>query len=879
MKPKKVASIALLACFVLLQRQAISQVTITVNTAQNRQPISPLIYGVNYDAGNAAGIYTAQRLGGDAMSTYNWETNYSTTHWYSGGTYINDNNDWIPYTLGLNGGSYTPAQAIVTFRNYSNTNKAYSLVQLSCMGLVAKDMAGNINATQCSAGFASGRFLNSQVVKGSALSLAPNLADSYVYADEELNFLINQCGKANTANGIKGYCIDNEPGGWNSTHPCNHKSPATCGEVLTKNISLSQRIKTLDSTAEVFGPELMNYTDYTQLVYPAPTDWAAYNMSDTTYNPANFNYTTFVCSYLRRMKNASAAYGKRLLDVFSIHFYNEGASLLQDSRSFWDSTYVENSWITQSVIVNTPIKLLPNMNKCIQHFYPGTKLAITEYGNFDAGTSVSNIATGIYIADVLGAFGKNGVYMGNYFNRPVGYVLGAFKLFRNYDGANGTFGNISVQSQSSNNSKVTAYSSVNNGLNDTLHLVLINRDAASQSLTIQLSSSATYTDAKVYAMENNGGGALVSKPNVSAIAANQFTYTIPAKSVYHLVLYSTVNQCPNPPKVTIANTVPVVCAGKSTTLTATNITGATYSWQGPNGFTSNLRNPALKAIQTTATGTYTVTVTTPTPCIVLASTNVLVNPQPLVNATNNGPYCHGAPITVQAAAGSTSYVWSYTQNGVAVSQTRTTNTFTDTGITNPVISYRTYTATVTNNFGCTNTGTTIAKIYTPNSVSAIYTISTLTTGKRINLAATTVTGGTYLWSGPNGFTSTLRNPQIGNATPANNGLYSVVVTSSYGCVLNASVNVTVPISRPTNETAINKRFHVYPNPSASGIFNLSLSSGKEMTWEVVTAHGRNMLNGNGASASNVIDLSTYPKGVYLLQLRWIGELAEVKLVR
>ncbi len=876
----KTAFFILLFSVCLLQTNAYSQVTLTINTAQNRQPISPLIYGVNYSAGNASGIYTAQRLGGDAMSTYNWETNYSTTHWWSGNTYISDNNDWVPYTLGLNGGNYTPGQAIVTFRNYANAHQAYSLVQLSCMGLVAKDMAGNIDATQCTAGFSSGRFLNSQVVKGSALSLAPNLADSYVYTDEELNFLINQCGKASTTNGIKGYCIDNEPGGWNTTHPCNHKSPATCTEVLTKNISLSQRIKTLDSTAEVFGPELMNYTDYTQLVYPAPTDWSSYNMSDTTYNPADFNYTTFACSFLRRMKNASAAYGKRLLDVFSIHFYNEGASLLQDSRSFWDSTYVENSWITQSVIVNTPIKLLPNMNKCIQHFYPGTKLAITEYGNFDAATSTNNVATGIYTADVLGAFGKNGVYMGNYFNEPTGYVLGAFKMFRNYDGANGSFGNISVQSQSSNNSKVTAYASVSNALNDTLHLLLINRDAASQPLTIQLNSSATYTDAKVYAMENSGSGALTVKPNITSIAGNLLSYTVPAKSVYHLVLYSTTNPCPNPPKVTIANTAPIVCAGKSTGLTATNIAGATYAWQGPNGFTSNVRNPVLKLIQTTATGTYKVTVTTPTPCIVTATTSVLVNPQPLVNATNTGPYCHGAPITVQAAAGATSYVWTYTQNGVVASHTQTTNSFTDTGIGSPSIASRTYTATVTNSYGCTNTGTTIAKIYTPNSVSAVYTISVLPTGKRINLAATTVTGGTYLWTGPNGFTSTLRNPQIANATPLNNGLYSVVVTSSYGCVLNAIVNVMVPTSKlSANELIVRNGIHVFPNPSSSGVFNLVMQTGKAVQWTIISADGIVLLKGSFTSGNGKIDLSSLPKGVYLLKVGKEGEETEMKLVR
>jgi hypothetical protein len=39
------------------------------------------------------------------------------------------------------------------------------------------------------------------------------------------------------------------------------------------------------------------------------------------------------------------------------------------------------------------------------------------------------------------------------------------------------------------------------------------------------------------------------------------------------------------------------------------ITGASYLWEGPNGFNSQLLNPVLKNVTTAATGSYTVTTT------------------------------------------------------------------------------------------------------------------------------------------------------------------------------------------------------------------------------------------------------------------------------
>ncbi|WP_312075815.1 T9SS type B sorting domain-containing protein [Chryseobacterium sp.] len=57
------------------------------------------------------------------------------------------------------------------------------------------------------------------------------------------------------------------------------------------------------------------------------------------------------------------------------------------------------------------------------------------------------------------------------------------------------------------------------------------------------------------------------------------------------------------------------------------------------------------------------------------------------------------------------------------------------------------------------------------------------------------TGGTaYQWSGPNGFSSSLQNPIISNATSANSGLYTCVVSGGDLCNTNYTTNVIVTVT-------------------------------------------------------------------------------------
>jgi hypothetical protein len=85
----------------------------------------------------------------------------------------------------------------------------------------------------------------------------------------------------------------------------------------------------------------------------------------------------------------------------------------------------------------------------------------------------------------------------------------------------------------------------------------------------------------------------------------------------------TINAQPATPTVSAANNGPV-CAGAPVSLTATSVSGATYSWTGPNSFNSTLQNPSV-IYSAAYAGTFTVTVTSSAGCSAGANTNVVSN--------------------------------------------------------------------------------------------------------------------------------------------------------------------------------------------------------------------------------------------------------------
>lgn len=64
-----------------------------------------------------------------------------------------------------------------------------------------------------------------------------------------------------------------------------------------------------------------------------------------------------------------------------------------------------------------------------------------------------------------------------------------------------------------------------------------------------------------------------------------------------------------PPSAPTASNNGPICNGQTLQLSASAISGASYAWTGPNGFTSNQQNPTISNATTAASGSYSVTAT------------------------------------------------------------------------------------------------------------------------------------------------------------------------------------------------------------------------------------------------------------------------------
>ncbi len=115
---------------------------------------------------------------------------------------------------------------------------------------------------------------------------------------------------------------------------------------------------------------------------------------------------------------------------------------------------------------------------------------------------------------------------------------------------------------------------------------------------------------------------------------------------------------PNPPPVPDLTSNSPICAGKTLNLGASDANaGVTFSWSGPNGFTSDLQYPEIKDIDLSDSGEYTLTVWYLN-CPATASEFVLIHPPVILkNVTASQTIGYGSSIQLNAD-GADYYLWS-----------------------------------------------------------------------------------------------------------------------------------------------------------------------------------------------------------------------------
>ena len=534
----------ILSYILLLPTLALCQtVNFAITVNDSPATISPFIYGTNQLMSGGEN-WGSMRLGGNRLTGYNWENNASN----AGSDYIHSSDNYLPSVFGVPGdSSNVPGIVVEAFYRQAQPFNAYPLVTLQMAGFVARDKNGVVDSSQTAP---SSRWAYVKPAKGAPLSLPPDTGDSSVSMDELVNFLVHTYGTAASGTGIRGYALDNEPALWKSTHPRIHPLQPTCRELIQKSVALSRSIKTIDPSAEVFGPVEYGFSGY--LNFQSAPDWNSVAFGKS--------YGWFLDYYLDQMKLASDTSGRRLLDVLDLHWYPEAQgsdgnritaanatsaadiqARIQAPRTLWDSHYKETSWIEQ--YYSSYLPLIPKLAQSIAKYYPGTKLGFTEF-EYGGETDISGA---LAIDDVLGIFGKYGVYFATYWEggSQTPYISAAYKMYRNYDGNNSTFADLSLPSRTGDSVNTSIYGSLKRGSHE-LHLLVINKNPG-QGVAGHFAVSSgspsgphvTILSGKVW--ELKGGSSQIHSANdVSGISDSSFSYPLDSASVYHIVLQTSM---------------------------------------------------------------------------------------------------------------------------------------------------------------------------------------------------------------------------------------------------------------------------------------------------------------------------------------------------
>ena len=301
--------------------------------------------------------------------------------------------------------------------------------------------------------------------------------------------------------------LDNEPNYWISTHPelypnaCS-QGTVTWDDVANRNIKAATAVKNAWSTTKVFGPVVSG-------------DGMAYGGD---YNSPHFVAGTedFSDWYLQQVAAASVSASVSLLDVFDVHYYTTGstdAQCLVSPRLFWDpSTPDISATAANSLDFNYgdhaywdtywyPRQVIPRLLKKIAAAYSGKTMPLPalSFSEYNPGCE-TDIAGGVAEADLLGIFGREGVFAATAWplqSATGNYLVAAFELYRNYDGNGSVVGDTTVSATTTDRVNRRSMLSPTRILATAAEVVAINKNATATAVTIQIGSAPAFTTATI----------------------------------------------------------------------------------------------------------------------------------------------------------------------------------------------------------------------------------------------------------------------------------------------------------------------------------------------------------------------------------------------
>ena len=530
-----------LACIAipLLSSCSSAQPMLSVDAGARQHPISPYIYGMNFASETLATDLRLplNRWGGNAVTRYNWQndtSNRASDWFFKNIPYDNTNPDALP------GGS-----ASDRFVAQNQATGTQTLLTIPLIGWTPKNRGFDCGfrvskyGPQAQVDPAEPDCGNGFQPDGVTPIVGNDPFDTSVPIDEIfvqnwINHLVGQYGTAD-AGGVAFYNLDNEPMLWNQTHRDIHPDATSYDEVRDRAYQYAAAVKAIDPGAQILGPTEWGWTAYFYSALDIERgDWQA--------NPQDRNAhggVAFVEWYLQQMQIYEQENGVRILDFLDLHYYPQSGIAFQpagnaitqtlrlrSTRSLWDSTYTDESWIDE------PVYLIPRMRDWIDNNYPGTKLAVSEY-NWGA---LDHINGALAQADVLGLFGRERVDLAALwaelnFDDPAAF---AFRMYRNYDGNGSSFGDVSLSATSTDQEQLAIYAAQRSHDN-ALTLIVINKSENDLTGNVSLSGFTPSGNAAVYRYSEADLSTIVRQPD-QAVTARGFGADFPASSITLFVL-------------------------------------------------------------------------------------------------------------------------------------------------------------------------------------------------------------------------------------------------------------------------------------------------------------------------------------------------------
>ena len=520
-------------------------VEMSVDPARDVHPISPWIYGINglyeqKETPTRTPVCTVIRLGGNRTTAWNWVNNASN----AGGDWHHQNDSFFGRA------DDGPAAAAREILDYTFPRKKGAVITIPIIGRVAADHGPGGDVLLSGPDWLDTRFRRSVPAKPSAFTLHPSPRHPVVYQDEFVNWLRAKYpdGFSDPARRIF-FSLDNEVDLWAHTHrrlrgitvPDGEKVPKEIerpgkvryDEIVQLNIDYARAIKAVIPSAVVLGPVVWS--------------WAGVKDLSGAPDAQGRHFAEF---YLTQMAKAEKTHGRRLIDAFTFNQYSAAdaqvgdskigvtsndtspavvAARLQAPRSFYDPDYVENSWLAGG----KPLRIFPALRELIARHYPGTHVAITEY-NFGARHHISG---GLAQADFLGILGRERVALATWWSLGKGgtFALGAFDLYRNYDGKGGTFGGLSVHAHTTDPDATSLHAATTARENGALTLVVLNKTSDPLLARIKLTGNHRAAAATVWQLTEASPTPRAAPP--APIGSNQIlAYPMPpfSASLLHL---------------------------------------------------------------------------------------------------------------------------------------------------------------------------------------------------------------------------------------------------------------------------------------------------------------------------------------------------------